>query len=130
MTNKYRRKRINQIYTDFLPQPIPYLYKLRSAGFTPGASYIESSQPKKQIQLIRGLTLTGLKAGDEPTTLAHYDSCGQGEVKDVVSLEVGFNDLIAWNSKKYGAFAILRMTQCCMWAPSLDRLFKQTGLTD
>lgn len=57
------------------------------------------------VDLIRGLTLVGVLNG-VPSKLAHFDTCGSGEVKDVVGLDDTFADKTDSVRDKYDSFLI------------------------
>jgi hypothetical protein len=128
--NKYLALGVNQIYTDFLPQPVYRLFSLRSAGgLSLGGSYVNSGPLSQEVHALRGLTLVGLSVFDGPQKLAHIDSCGAGEVKDVVGLKTDFHSEISRFKGKFNAFVILGADSVVCGNKDLQVLFKGLPFT-
>jgi hypothetical protein len=130
LANRYYTLGINSIYTDFLPQPIPTTYEIISSGGPSGTSSITSTVSGYVMSFVRGITLVGFSAGEEPVKIAHYDSCDGGAVEDEVGLDGSFADVIGAESSGYQAFVILAHDSAVCGESKLQPIFNGTALKE
>lgn len=105
---------------------------IRSAGYLSGASWVMNPAQGDRVDLMRGLTLLGLTAEGAPVKLGHADTCGYGgRQTDGAPLAGGFQEVIAANAGRFGAFVIVAHSSvvCYEVDPGLEPLFQGTGLT-
>lgn len=98
---------------------------VRSAGFGQGASYVASAaNRKKQIKLLRGLTLFGVTDESTPLKLGHVDSCDpQRPQRDAFVLRGSFADIRRY-SREFEAYVVVAHGSAKCRAFDLGQLFE------
>lgn len=106
---------------------------VRSAGFPVTGSWVLNRETGDRVDLLRGLTLLGLNAGEAPVKLAHKDTCAYDhEVFDLnVHLTGGLKTEIEQNRALFGAMVIVADSSavCYEIDPQLEDIFAGTDFT-
>ena len=106
---------------------------VRSAGYPVTGSWVLNRETGERVELLRGLTLIGLNAGEAPVKIAHKDTCAYGrEVFDLnLRLERDLMSQIEQNRSLFGAMIIVADSSavCYEIDPHLSEIFEGSDFT-